>query len=74
MSSSARAADQDREAARAGDRDVEAVAAEEELDVAGDLLAAGGRHREEDDLGLLALELVDGADPDAGGQAVFEAA
>ena len=56
------------------DGDVEAVAAEEELDVAGDVFAAGGRHREEGDLGLLALELVDGADADAGGQPVLEAA
>jgi hypothetical protein len=37
---------------RARDCGIETVSAEEELDVAGDLLAAGGGHREEDDLGL----------------------
>ena len=59
-----RRTDEVRQALGARDRDVEAVAAEEELDVARDLGAARGRHREEDDRRLLSLELVDGADPD----------
>jgi hypothetical protein len=70
----ARVADEYCQALRAGDGDVEAVATEEELDIAGDLLAARGGHREEGDLGLLTLKLVDGADANTGREAVLEAA
>src|SRR5213592_433322 len=56
------------EAAGSRDGDVEPVAAEEEVEVARDLLAAGRRQREEDNRRLLALELVDGADMYAAGQ------
>src|SRR5262249_46516448 len=68
------AADQYCKTTRPGDGDVETIAAEEKLDIARDLLAAGGGHGEERDLGLLALELVDRADADASRKAVLEAA
>src|SRR5439155_22970098 len=55
-------------AAGSRDGDVEPVAAEEEVEVARDLLAAGRRQGEEDNRRLLALELVDGADMYAAGQ------
>ena len=63
ISSSLRARDEHGERLRARDRDVEAVAREEELEVARQVVAARGRHREEDDRRLLPLELVDRADP-----------
>ena len=63
---------QHRQALGAGDGDVEAVARVEELDVARDLRAGGGGHREEDDGRLLALELVDGPDPDLRHATLFE--
>ena len=64
-SSSRGRADEVREALRPRDRDVEAVPREQEVEPARDVLAARARHRVEDDRRLLALELVDGADPDA---------
>ena len=57
-----RAAYQHAGSARARDRDVEAIALEEKLHVARHVVAARRCHRIEDDGGLLALELVDGAD------------
>ena len=63
-SSSRGRADEVREALRPRDRDVEPVAREQEVEPARDVLAARARHRVEDDRRLLALELVDGADPD----------
>ena len=62
------ARDDDGEALRARDCDVEAVFVVEELDVAGEVVGARGGHRDEDCFGLLALELVDGADAGAGGE------
>ena len=50
------------EAPRARDRDVQPVAREQELEAARDVLAARARQRVEDDLRLLALELVDRPD------------
>ena len=69
-----RAVDEDGEALRARDRDVEAVGVEEEVEAARDVLAGRAGHRVEDDRRLLALEAVDGADADAGGDAVADAA
>ena len=57
----------------ARDRDVEAVAAEEEVEAARDVLAGGAGHREEDDGRLAALEHVDGADADACGHGLADA-
>ena len=56
-----RGADDDREALSARDRDVEPIQLVEELDAAMGVLGGGSGHRVEDDGGLLALELVDGA-------------
>ena len=53
---------------RARDRDVEPVLAVQELDVPRQVLLARCRHRDDDQLGFLALELVDGADARAGRQ------
>ena len=57
-----RARDQVREAARPRDRDVQPVPREQELEPARHVLAARARHRVDDDVGLLPLELVDRAD------------
>ena len=50
---------------RPRDGDVDAIEAEQEVDVAGHLGGRGGGHRDQADRRLLALELVDRADPRA---------
>ena len=60
-----RAADDDRHRPGARDRHVEPVQVVEERDAAGREGRRGARHRVDDDGALLALELVDRADPSA---------
>jgi hypothetical protein len=59
------AADEHGEGPGSGDGDVEAIQAEEELEVAGHVVGRGSSHGEDDDGGLLTLELVRGSDPRA---------